>query len=200
MRTASAMSPNSANIRGAETGIDFSVLGVGKNLNEVISVILRIKEPRKTWGFLCDLLWQTSRIEMTERVAKHRLAGSRDYTVEELRALLQSEDGIDFLAALMADAEPKWWWWAKQVMTVAAIKRRRAEDEQEILKLETSAPAETGARRRIKGALDANRSIKAAIDRSETALGFSRPDLARRDADAPRGGARLPHRAVASKR
>lgn len=34
-------------------------------------------------GFLCDLLWKTSRLEMTERAAKHRMAGTRDYSVEE---------------------------------------------------------------------------------------------------------------------
>lgn len=134
---------------------------------------------------------------LKERSAKHRLANSRVYTIEELQALLQSEDGLDYLAALMDDAEPKWWWWAKQVMAVAAIKRRRAEDEQEILKLETSAPAEHGARRRIKGALDANRNIKASIDRAETALGVRRPDMDGRSANASGSGIGTPHRSVA---
>lgn len=134
---------------------------------------------------------------LQERAAKYRISNSRAYTVDELQVLLQSEDGLEFLSVLMADAEPKWWWWAKQVMTVASIKRRRHEDEQEILKLETSAPAETGARRRIKGALDANRNIKAGIDRAETALGLQRPNLDGRDADEAGAGARLSGRAVA---
>jgi hypothetical protein len=197
MRTASAITAHCAKSRGAKTGIDFSVLGIEKNVNAAITEAVKIKWPLKTWGFLCDLLWDTKRIEMTERVAKHRLSNTRDYSVEELQAMLQSEDGLDFLAVLMADAEPKWWWWAKQVMTVASIKRRRHEDEQEILKLETSAPAEVGARRRIKGALDANRNIKAGIDRAETALGIQRPNVDGRDADAAGAGARLSGRAVA---
>jgi hypothetical protein len=156
--------------------------------------ILRAKNPYKTWACVADLFG------LKERSAKHRLANSRVYTIEELQALLRSEDGLDYLAALMGDAEPKWWWWAKQVMAVAAIKRRRAEDEQEILKLETSAPAEVGARRRIKGALDANRNLKASIDRAETALGFRRPDVDRADADAVRSKSGASNRAVAQGR
>jgi hypothetical protein len=163
-------------------------------LQASITNIIRRKNPYKTWAFVADLFG------LKERSAKHRLANSRVYTIEELQVLLQSEDGLDYLAALMGAAEPKWWWWAKQVMAVAAIKRRRAEDEQEILKLETSAPAEVGARRRIKGALDANRSLKASIDRAETALGFRRPDVDSADADAVRGKAGASHRAVAQAR
>ena len=139
-------------------------------VNRSITAVVKAKFPQKTWAHLATMLG------LQERAAKYRISNSRAYTVDELQVLLQSEDGLDFLNVLMAEAEPKWWWWAKQVMTVAAIKRRRAEDEQEILKLETSAPAETGARRRIKGALDANRHIKTSIDKAETALGFLRQD------------------------
>lgn len=190
-----------SNSVGAETGVDFSVLGIGLGANAVITEVLKIKEPRKTWAFFANLIWSGGRgWEVTPRLAKHRVGGFRDYSVEELRRLLQSDDGLEFLVALMADEEPKWWWWAKQVMAVAAIKRRRAEDEQTILRLETSAPAEHGARRRIKGALDANRNIKAGIDRAETALGFQRPDVDSRNVDAPRSGAGTSHRSVAQAR
>ncbi|MCK1541421.1 hypothetical protein IVB12_05370 [Bradyrhizobium sp. 179] len=195
MRTASAISPNTANLRGAETGIDFSVLGIGSNVNAVISAVLKIKEPRKTWGFLIDLL--PREFEMTERVAKHRLAGSRDYTVEELQALLRSEEGIDFLIAIMGDAQPLWWRWMTKVMTLAAVRRRQAEDAQEILKLETSGDVDVGARRRIKGALNADKRISAAVARAETTLGLSRPNLDRVGATSDGRNARLPHRPVA---
>lgn len=192
MQQPSLAMPNSANLRGAEKDTDFPISCTISSLQKTITEILRAKNPRKTWAFVADAFG------LKERAAKHRLANSRAYSIEELQVLLQSEDGLDFLSALMADAEPKWWWWAKQVMAVAAIKRRRAEDEQEILKLETSAPADSGpARRRIKGALDANRSIKSSIDRAETALGVQRPDLAGRNSDAARGGAGAPGRAVA---
>lgn len=113
MREAYAATGQTTNSRGAGTGVDFSVLGIGLNAKLSSARSSRSRTPRKTWGFLCDLLQDISKIEMTERVAKHRLAGTRDYTVEELQALLQSDEGIDFLVALMADAEPKWWWWGR---------------------------------------------------------------------------------------
>ncbi|MGY4614795.1 hypothetical protein ACVWZ4_000022 [Bradyrhizobium sp. USDA 4472] len=193
MSRASATTANCANSGGADLCTDFP--GSCTTISELqasITNIIRAKNPYKTWAFVADLFG------LKERSAKHRLANSRVYTIEELQALLQSEDGLDYLAAIMADAQPKWWWWAKQVMAVAAIKRRRIEDEQEILKLETSAPAEVGARRRIKGALDANRSLKASIDRAETSLGLRRPDVDCRDVDAPRASVGTLHRAVAA--
>jgi hypothetical protein len=200
MTRLSATSMELANLGGAKTGTEISVSGIVSPLQATITNILKSKEPRKTWAFLCDLLYKTARIEMTERVAKHRLANTRSYTIEELQALLQSDDGLDFLVAIMDDAEPKWWWWAKQVMTLAAVRRRRAEDEQEILKLETSAPAEHGSRRRIKGALDASKRVGTALARAETAVGFRRPE---RDGgvDSDRGGvAGVSHRPVAPSR
>lgn len=170
MREAYAATGLTTNSGGAKTCTDFPKTCTASPLQIAITDLLRKRNPHKTWAFLAETFG------LKERAAKHRLANSVSYTIEELQALIQSEDGLDFLVALMADAEPKWWWWAKQVMAVASIKRRRKEDEQQIMKLETSAPAEVGARRRIKGALDANRSISAAVDRAEVALGFQRPD------------------------
>jgi hypothetical protein len=115
-----------------------------------------------------------------ERVAKHRLAGSREYTIEELQALmLQSENGFEILQVLMAQAEPKWWWWAKRVIATAERRRQAAELDQEILQLETSRPPDVSGRRRIKGDLDARTTLGNAFARKETALGFLRPDCNR---------------------
>lgn len=172
-----------------------SVLAIGLNVNAVITAVLKIKEPRKTWGFLCDLV--SPSVELKESAAKHRIQGRRDYSTEELQALLRSEEGLDFLVAVMGDAQPTWWRWINRVMTLAAVRRRQAEDAQEILKLETSGDVDVGARRRIKGALNADKHLSAAIARAETTLGVSRPNLSRRDADATRAGARVPHSSVA---
>ncbi len=162
-----------ANSGGAKTCTDFPELCTTSSLQEAITNLIRIHNPHKTWAFVAETFG------LKERAAKHRLSNSVAYNIEELQALIQSEDGLEFLTVLMADAEPKWWWWAKQVMTVASIKRRRKEDEQQIMKLETSAPAEVGARRRIKGATNANRNLMPGIDAAETALGFLRPDKVR---------------------
>jgi hypothetical protein len=163
---------------GAKTGIDFSVLGVGKTASELVNTILRIKEPRKTWGFLCDVLYRTARIEMTERVAKHRLGGSRDYTVEELRALIQSEDGADFLNALMADAEPKWWVNFRKSLKLSVARALQEEAQQAVLSLE-SGPMDQAMRRKTKRFFDADRNLTAARAKEETAVGFLHKDQTR---------------------
>ncbi|MDB5594893.1 MAG: hypothetical protein JWM36_1854 [Hyphomicrobiales bacterium] len=157
-----------------------------------ISSVIRSLIPNKTWVFISDSF------DLQERAAKHRLAGTRPYTVEELQILLQSEDGIDFLVAIMGDAQPTWWRWMTKVMTLAAVRRRQAEDQQEILKLETSNDVEVGARRRIKGALNADRNLSAAIARAETAVGFQRPERGGAVAHGSSAGARISDRAVAT--
>lgn len=155
-----------ANQGGARTCTDSAV-------SCTISAVIRTKNPNKTWAFVAETL------SLKERAAKHRLAGSRPYTVGELQTLFQSEYGLDYLEALMADAEPRWWMWLRKVMKLAAVRRRQAEDHQEVLLLETSAPLEPGSRRRLKGIRDADRHLSAAMAEKETALGFLRPDPAR---------------------
>jgi hypothetical protein len=174
---------NSANLRGA-------VLCTDNAVSCTISELFRSKYPVKTWSFVAEMFG------LQERTAKHRLAGSRVYTVGELQALLHSEDGLDFLVAVMGDAKPTWWRWITKVMTLAAVRRRQAEDAQEILKLETSGDADVGARRRIKGALNADKRISAAVARAETTLGLSRPNVDRVGVAAGSRGGRVPHRAV----
>jgi hypothetical protein len=164
--------------RGAETGMDFSVLGIGWDMSAAITKVLKVKEPRKTWGFLCDLLWVTSRHEMTERVAKHRLAGSREYSVDELRMLIQSEDGADFLSALMADAEPRWWVNFKKSLKLSVARALQEEAQQAVLSLE-SGPMDKALRRKTKRFFDADRNLSAARAKEETAVGFLHQDHAR---------------------
>lgn len=187
MSAASAIARHSANLSGAETCTDNAA-------SCTISEVLRSKFPIKTWSVVAELF------NLQERTAKHRLAGTRVYGVGELQALLRSEDGLDFLVAVMGDAQPTWWRWITRVMTLAAVRRRQAEDAQEILKLETSGDVDIGARRRIKGALDADKRLSGAIARAETTLGLSRPNMDRMGAAAGRGSARVPHRALAGKR
>jgi len=193
------MTPNSANSRGHKTDLDIAVLVSGLSVHQAITAVLKFKEARKTWAFLADLVSAPDN-EMKESVAKHRIAGRRDYTVEELQAILRSEEGLDFLVAVMGDAQPTWWRWMMRVITLASVRRRQAEDAQEILKLETSGDVDVGARRRIKGALDADRRLSAAVARAETALGFSRPNMDRVGADLDSRSARVSPRPVAATR
>lgn len=178
MRAASLTSPISAKSGGAETGIDFSVLGIGLSASGAVNLLLKIKEPRKTWGFLCDLLFRTKRIEMTERVAKHRLAETRDYSVEELRALLQSDHGFELLELLMEDAKPRWWSMIEQVVALARARHHQELARQQVLSLE-SAPLEIPARRKAKRIVDADRKLTSSRSQQETTLGFLLADAGR---------------------
>ncbi len=150
-----------------------------------ISEVFRGKYPSKTWAFIANLLG------LQERAAKHRLAASRPYTVAELQIILQSEDGFDFLNALMEDAQPKWWWWAKRVIATAERRRLAAEIDQEILQLETSRPSDVNGRRRIKGDLDARTTLGKKFAAAETALGFLAPNP-----DRAASGAMVPAQAA----
>lgn len=149
------------------------ILGSVSPLHEAISDFMKMRFPRKTWGFLANL------INTTERVAKHRLSNARSYTIDELQMMLQSEDGFEVLRILMDGSQPKWWWWAQRVMATAERRRQAAELDQEILLLETSRPADVSGRRRIKGDLDAQTIQNRKFAQTETALGFLHQDVTR---------------------
>lgn len=191
MSSTSLTAGNLSKMGGDKTGIDFSVLGTDLDCSAVINFVFHARQAFKTWGFVASAL------DVSERTAKHRLGGTRDYTVDELRTLLRSEDGLEFLMAVMGDATPKWWRWLTKVMTLAAVRRRQHEDAQEILKLETANDVDVGARRRIKGALNADKRISAAVARAETTLGLSRPDVDRVGAAADGGMVRVSGSAMA---
>jgi hypothetical protein len=171
MREAYAATGKMAKTGGAETGITFSVSGNTSPLQVAITDFFKTQHPRKTWGFLCDLLG------VGERVAKHRVANTRAYTIEELQLMLQSEDGLSILETLMADAEPAWWQWLRKTMKLADARRKQAEIQQEVLLLETSGPIETGSRRRLKGIRDADKRISTTLAEKETAVGLLRADM-----------------------
>lgn len=170
MREAYAATGKMAKTGGAETGINFSVSGTTSPLQIAITDFFKTQHPRKTWAFLCDLLG------IGERVAKHRIANTRAYTIEELQLMLQSEDGLSILETLMADAEPAWWQWLRKTMKLADARRKQAEIQQEVLLLEISGPIETGSRRRLKGIRDADKRISAALAEKETDLGAVHPN------------------------
>lgn len=191
MQSASAATPNFANLRGGNSCTANRETCTISAVNFAINEVLKSKFPHKTWAHLAAMLG------LQERAAKYRVSNSRAYTVDELQTLLHSEDGLDFLMAVMGEAQPAWWRWITKVMTLAAVRRRQAEDAQEILKLETSGDVDVGARRRIKGALNAEKRISSAVARAETSLGLSRPNLDRVGFAAGSGSSRVPSRAVA---
>lgn len=160
----------SAKIGGAETCTVFPETCTVSPLQVAITDLIKAHNPKKTWGFVADAFG------LRERSAKHRLSNSVSYTIEELQVLIQGEDGLEFLEALMADAEPRWWWWAKRVMAIAQRRKAAAEIDQEILTLETSSMADARSRRRLKEDQHATQNVGAKLTRAETALGFLAPN------------------------
>lgn len=148
-------------------------LGIVSPFHEEITEFVKMRYPRKTWGFLAKLL------DTTERVAKHRIYNARSYTIDELRLLIRSEDGFEVLQILMEGSQPKWWWWAKRVIATGERRRQAAELEQEILLLETTRPPDVNGRRRLKGDLDARTIQNKKFAQAETALGVLHQDINR---------------------
>jgi hypothetical protein len=173
MPQASAATPNFANLVGDKMGTRNPNLGIVSPLHEAVTEWMKVKHPRKTWGVLANLL------NISDRVAKHRLSNARSYTIDELQRMLQSEDGFEVLQILMEGSQPKWWWWAKRVIATAERRRLAAELDQEILLLETSRPPDVHGRRRIKGDLDARTIQNNKFAQTETALGVLYQDINR---------------------
>lgn len=129
-------------------------------------------EPRKTSGVF-DAVIQVSRhlwprktaaeiairARVSSRSAENWLARRADPNAQAFCALLHSEEGFEFLIAAMADAEPAWWRLARALMDTADATKLQA-------------VARRRLRRAVRGALDADRDITAAIDRAETLLVF----------------------------
>lgn len=178
MRTASLATAELANLGGAENCTNRTKTRTISQLQSDVTDLVKRHFPRKTWALLADAF------ELKERAAKHRLANNSSYTIEELQLLFQSEDGLDYLNAMMADATPTWWVWCKQVMAQAEKRRLAAEATQEALQLEAQLPPTAAARRLTKGNADATKKLSAAFARKETALGILRPDVNRAPARA----------------
>jgi hypothetical protein len=138
------------------------------------SIVLAFREifPRKTWLEIAG--W----FGLSERGAKHRLAGSREFTAEELAIMLRSEHGLRFLSAVMADARPRWWVAFKSQAAITNARRHEA-----------------AARRSLQEAVDATADLSAAIARTEI---LPDQDFHRGHVDALRTMGSLPNSAVAS--
>lgn len=119
MTSASATAGVSANRVGHETA---HLISGSAHLHRALSKCLRTVFPRKTWAYLGELTG------IEEGAAKHRLAGTRRYTAEEIAALLRSEHGIQFLVALMGEARPRWWKAVLSMGLLGSMQRRREAD------------------------------------------------------------------------
>lgn len=126
MATVLAIASGKAKIGSAVSGIKNAGTG---NTHAALIQTAKAISPVKTWGYLAGLL------QIRDRVAKHRVAGTRTITADEIAALLRSEHGIHFLVAIMDDARPKWWRTLLRMGVLGGIERRRESDLQLLRKV-----------------------------------------------------------------
>jgi hypothetical protein len=96
----------------------------------------------------CDL-WRTqtapelaSRARVATRTAERWLEGRYALSAPALAALLQSEEGLTFLTALMDEARPRWWRQACTMLAIADVRARQATDQRALRKLQEAIDAE----------------------------------------------------------
>jgi hypothetical protein len=150
-----------------------TVLGTSRHLNSTIAQCLRAIFPSKTWLRLIELTG------LSERTAKYRMSGERDFSASELAALLRSEHGLDFLAAIMADASPRWWVQVQSAFKLGAMRRHRQQLQEAIHEAER---------------------LGYTLARAETALGVCDEDFHRPQTDALGAIRSNMHRPMARKR
>lgn len=169
MGTALATSRKSANSAGENVGTLIARFG---HIAEIVRKI-----------FPDDTVKTIARFTGLSVGAAHKKAyAQREFTADELAALLRTERGYDLLTAIIADAKPKWWRLVSASMDVREAQRLQTE-------------ARSRIRRAIRGALDADADLSAAIARAEA---FSDADFHRPHADALRSMGGVSHSAVAS--
>lgn len=125
------------------------------------------------------------KLGISDRTAKRKLSCERELSAEEIGKLIRSEQGFAFITAIMADAPraPAWWKVCAPVMEAAEIRKMQMAAQKRVTKI-------------LEGALDADKSLTAAIARAD-ALAVHDEDFARPHGDALRSMARVPNRAVA---
>jgi hypothetical protein len=139
-------------------------------------------------GKVCQWLWPVKpdyelayRVGSSDRACREIVAGRAVISTEKLALLLRSEEGIVFLAAIMADAQPTWWARFIEQTKIHDARRKAARLQREL--------------RETMNAVD---ETTAAIARAETAAAVSDEEFHRPHVDALRSMARVQHRAVAS--
>jgi hypothetical protein len=172
------MSTISIGRRGANTAtvqLDGNYRPKSRSISPVMHVA-RSLWPRKTAAELAEITG------VSLRTAERWLAGERALSTAALAALIRSEHGLDFLVAVMADAEPAWW--RRVNAYFAAIDAQRLQ---------------RAARRKLREAIDADTALSDDIRRADALL-VQDEDFYRGQADALRAAARVPNRPLARKR
>lgn len=118
MRRVSAVTNNRANSGcGALCSENAASVRLTRSLSEIAKAVFD-----KPYRALVDHL------KISERDAHYRLSARRKYTALDVARLLQSEEGIQFLVALMDRARPRWWQAVLKMGVLGSIEQRRQAD------------------------------------------------------------------------
>jgi hypothetical protein len=179
MQTASGTTADFANFGGAQTCTPNHKIRTVSALQVAVTNIIKFKKPAgsKAWAYIGDLFG------IGERSAKSRLSNSVSYTIEELQALIQGDDGAEYLEALMADATPTWWVNLKKSLKLSEARALQEAAQQVVLALDNS-PLDPALRRKTKRFRDADRKLSASRAKEETAVGILHQNHARSMAGA----------------
>lgn len=165
MSAVSATAGNFAKTRGARTCTKSTAIGTA---NDAIAYAVREIYSSKTAETLA--VW----LKIALRTAKHRLAGTREFTVDELETLLHSEHGFKILVALMRRAKraPSWWAVCEPLMDLAdaelLVAAIRARTSAVIAKQETADDLTTEIRRTQTLAIQGSAQARVQVDALES--------------------------------
>lgn len=149
--------------------------------NTAIIAVLKAIFPAKTWASLTKLVC------MSDSTAKNRMLQRREFTADEIGALLWSEHGREVLIAIMTQApvEPDWWRVAKSLFQIHDAEKFQHEARQRVRSI-------------LNEAVYADRDLSAAIARADAMLVHD-AEFYGVQADAFREASSSHHRSMAAK-
>jgi hypothetical protein len=154
-------------------------VGKDRQPRRPISAVMRVARrlwPRNTPAELSVRTGAHIRSSERQLAGRHRLSGGA------LAGLIRSEEGFEFLAAVMGEAPPRWWRRLLAMSAVAEVRARQAADMR--------------ALKQLREAIDAEALVSATVERAEDALCVPGADLRRADLVALRAHARPRDRAM----
>jgi hypothetical protein len=170
--------PRLPNSGGAVSGTGNAETG---SIQGIVLSFVKGLWPQKTWAALMGVLG------VGERVAKHRVAGTREFSADDMAHLLWQEDGFFLLAAVMdaAPRKPMWWRLCRPLMQVADVERMQL-----------------AARKKLKAAvteaIDDDHRLAGQVEGSRTAFALQDEEFYRPHLEAFVASARVQGRAVAA--
>lgn len=98
--------------------------------NSIVMRVARTLWPTKTDLALAD------KTTASDRMCRYWLSNRYSLSADGLAKLLQSDEGFQFLEAIMGDARPVWWKRVKQSAQRAALRRAQNELQKQIEQME----------------------------------------------------------------